>query len=165
MGSSEADSLSGSPSIFISWHRAWHMTDVLRELLPAVSHSSCSLSLLSQMHSGQHFPKLALYQGNQFVVVVQSLCLTLCDPMDWQHASLLRFTSIESVMLSNHLILCCRWLLLPLIFLSIRIFSSELGSSHQWPKYWSSSINPFNESSRLISFRIDWKGNQWLLHF
>ena len=74
-------------------------------------------------------------------------------------------TSIESVMLSNHLILCCRWLLLPLIFLSIRIFSSELGSSHQWPKYWSSSINPFNESSRLISFRIDWKGNQWLLHF
>jgi len=103
----------------------------------------------------------------------KSICcccsVTMSDSL-WPHGlaacqSLLRFTSIESVMLSNHLILCCRWLLLPLIFLSIRIFSSELGSSHQWPKYWSSSINPFNESSRLISFRINWKGNQWFLHF
>ena len=111
-------------------------------------------------------PQTCTCQGNQFVTVVQSLCLPLCDPMDWQQRqSLLRFTSIESVMLCSHLILCCRLLLLPLIFLTIGVFSSESGSSHQWPKYWSSSISPSNESSRLISFRIDWKGNQWPLHF
>ena len=66
--------------------------------------------------------------------------------------------SIESVMLSNHLILCCPLLLLPLIFLSIRIFSSESALGIKWPKYWSFSFSnsPSNEYSELISFRIDW---------
>ena len=72
--------------------------------------------------------------------------------------SLLRFWSIELVMPSNHLILCCPLLLLPSVFPSIRIFSNELALHIRRPKYWSFSfsISPFNENSRLISFRIDW---------
>ena len=66
--------------------------------------------------------------------------------------------SIESVMPSNNLILCHRFLLLPSIFPSIRVFSNELALCIRWPKYWnfSFSISPSNEYSGLISFRIDW---------
>ena len=66
--------------------------------------------------------------------------------------------SIESVMLSNHLILCHPLLLLPSIFPSIRVFSSESALHIRWPKYWSFSfsISPSNEYAGLISFRIDW---------
>ena len=73
-------------------------------------------------------------------------------------SSLLKLISIESLMLSNHLILCCSLLLLPSIFPSIRGFSSELAHRIRWPKYWSFnfSIGLFNEYSGLISFRIDW---------
>ena len=70
--------------------------------------------------------------------------------------SLLRLMCIESVMPSNHLILCCPLLFLPSIFPSIRVFSSELALHIRWPKYWSFSIRPPNEYSRLISFRTDW---------
>ena len=68
--------------------------------------------------------------------------------------------SIESVMPSNHLILCHPLLLLPSIFPSIRILSSESALHIRWPKYWSFSFNisPSNEHSRLISFRMDWLG-------
>ena len=66
--------------------------------------------------------------------------------------------SIESVMLSYHLILCCPLLLLPSVFPSIRDFSNELITHIRWPKYWSFSFNvsPFNEYSELISSMIDW---------
>ena len=67
-----------------------------------------------------------------------------------------KFMSIESVMPSNHLILCCPFLLLPLIFPSIRVFSSESALHITWSKYWSFSISPSNEYSGLVSFRIDW---------
>ena len=72
--------------------------------------------------------------------------------------SLLRFMSIESVMLSNHLILCYPLRLLPSVFPSIRIFSNESALCIRWPKYWSFSfsISPSNEYSGLISFRIGW---------
>ena len=74
--------------------------------------------------------------------------------------SLLKLMSTESVMLSNHLILCCPHLLLPSIFPSIRVsfFPNELALWIRWPKYWSFifSISPSNEYSRLTSFRIDW---------
>ena len=70
--------------------------------------------------------------------------------------SLLKLMSIESVMPSNHLILCHPLLLLPSIFPSIRVFSNESALHIRWPKYWSSSISPSNEYSGLISFRIDW---------
>ena len=101
----------------------------------------------------------------QFSSVAQS-CLTLCDP--WTAAcqaslsftvsqSLLKLMSIELMMPSNHLILCCP-LLLPSVFSSIRVFSSESALCIRWPKYWkfSFSISPSSEYSGLISFRIDW---------
>ena len=72
--------------------------------------------------------------------------------------SLLKLMSIESVMPFNHLILCYPLLLLPSIFPSIRVFSSEVALHIRWPKYWSFSfsISPSNEYSGLISFRMDW---------
>ena len=72
--------------------------------------------------------------------------------------SLLKLMSIELVMPSYHLILCCSLLLLPSIIPSIRVFSSELALHIKWPKYWNFSFNtsPSNEYSGLISFRIDW---------
>ena len=104
--------------------------------------------------------------GVQFSSGPQS-CPTLCDPMDCstpglpvhhQLPGLLKPMSIESVMPSNHLILCCPLLLLPSIFPSIRVFSNESVLRIRWPKYWSFSfsISPSKEYSGLISFRIDW---------
>ena len=103
-------------------------------------------------------------------------CPTLCDPMNrstpglpgvsiTNSRSLLKLTSIKSVMPSNHLdlcshylILCCPLLLLPSIFPSIRVFSNELALHIRWPKYWSFSfsVSPSNEYLGLISFRTDW---------
>ena len=99
-----------------------------------------------------------------FGSVAQS-CLTLCEP--WTVArqaslsitnSLLKLMSIELVMPSNHLILCCPLLLLPSIFPSSRVCSNELALHIRWPKYWSFSfsISPSKEYSGLIPFRIDW---------
>ena len=100
------------------------------------------------------------------VAIVQSLSRVRLFETPWTAArqaplsstitqNLLRFMSIESVMLSNHLILCLP--LLPSIFPSIRVFSDELALHIRWPKYWSFSFNisPFDEYSGLISFRID----------
>ena len=71
--------------------------------------------------------------------------------------SLLKLMSIELVMPSNHLILCCPLLLLPSIFPSIRVFSNESALCIRWPKYWSFSfsISPSNENPGLIFFRMD----------
>ena len=98
-----------------------------------------------------------------FSLVTQSYP-TRCDP--WTAAcqaflsitnsqSLLKPMSSESVMPSNHLILCCPLPLPPSIFPSIRVFSNESGFHMRWPKYWSFSFN-INEYSGLISFRMDW---------
>ena len=103
---------------------------------------------------------------HQFSSVAQS-CLTICNPMDcsipdfpvlhhlW---SLVKLMSIESVMPSNHLILCHPLLLLHSIFPRIRVFSKESALLIRWPKYWSFSFNisPSNEYSGLISFRMHW---------
>ena len=72
--------------------------------------------------------------------------------------SSLKFMSIESVMPSNHLILCCPLLLSPSVFPRIRVFSNESVLRIRWLKYWSFSFNisPSNEYSELISFRMDW---------
>ena len=64
--------------------------------------------------------------------------------------------SIESVMLSKHLNLCCPFLVLSSVFPIIRVFSNESALCIRWPKYWSFSISPSNEYSGLISLRIDW---------
>ena len=102
-------------------------------------------------------------------VVVESLNRVQLSVTPWTAAcqaslsftnsqSLLKFMSIELVMLSHHLILCCPLLLLPSIFPSIRVFSSESTLCIRWPKYWNFnfSISPSNEYSELISFRVDW---------
>ena len=95
---------------------------------------------------------------------VAKSCLTLCNPMDCSMPGfpvfhhLLEFAqlmSIKPVMPSNHLILCRPLLLLPSIFPRIRAFSKESVVHIRWPKYWSFSINPSNEYSGLIFFRID----------
>ena len=85
---------------------------------------------------------------------LQQCQASLCITNSW---SLFKLMSIESVMPSNHLILC-HPLLLPSIFLSIRIFSNESVLCIRWPKYWSFSFNisPSNEYSGLISFGMDW---------
>ena len=86
-------------------------------------------------------PRMAAWQASQASAI--SWCL-------------LRFISIELVMPSNHLILCCPLLHLPSVFPSIRVFSNESALCIRWLKYWSFSISPANEYSELISFRIDW---------
>ena len=101
----------------------------------------------------------------QFSSVTQS-CLTLCNsmnrstpglPVHHQLPEFIQIHVIESVMPSNHLILC-RPLLPPSMFPSIRVFSIESALSIRWSKYWSFSFNisPSNEQSGLISFRMDW---------
>ena len=101
-------------------------------------------------------------------MVVQSLSLVWLFATPWTAAhqaslsstisqSLLKLMSVESVMLSNHLILWHHFLLLPSIF-SIEVFSNEFSLHIRWPKYWhfSFSISPSSENSRLIYFRFDW---------
>ena len=103
----------------------------------------------------------------QISSVIQS-CPNLCDPMNCSMPGLpiqhqlqefiFKLMSIESVMPSSHLILCCTLLLLPPIPASLRVFSNESTLLMRWPKYWSFSfsISPSNEHARLISFRMDW---------
>ena len=106
---------------------------------------------------------------NYGTVTVQSLSRVQLFATPWAAAcqaslyitnsqSLLKLMSIESVMPSNHLILCCPLLLPPSIFPSIRIFSNESVLCITWPKYWSFcfSVSPSNDYSGLISFRMDW---------
>ena len=120
-------------------------------------------------HSSLPDPLRSQSRGDLFlrgVVVVQLLSCVRLFATQWTAArqvslsftisrSLLKFMSIESVMLSNHLILCCPPLLLPSIFPIIRVFSNELALHIRWPKYWSFSIISPNKYSGLISFRID----------
>ena len=104
---------------------------------------------------------------SQSVSSVTQSCPTLCDPMNCStpgllsitnSRSLLKLMSIESVMPSSHLILCCPLLLLPLIPPRIRVFSNESTLLMRWPKYWSFSftISPSKGHPGLISFRMDW---------
>jgi len=110
------------------------------------------------------------WQSGSFLAVVQLLsCVWFCYLMNCSvpgfpvlhHLPEFAQTHvIESVMPSNHLILCHPFLLLPSIFPSIRVFSNELALHIRWPKYWSFSfgISLSSECSGLISFRIDWFG-------
>ena len=96
---------------------------------------------------------------------VTKSCLTPCNSWAAAHQAsrsftisqrLLKLLCIELVMPSNHLILCCPLILLPSIFPSIRVFSSGSALRIRWPKYWSFSISPSNEYTRLVSIKIDW---------
>ena len=114
-----------------------------------------------------YFPNLynMMYSVHQFNSVTRS-CLTLCNTMNCSMSGLpvhhqlpesTKSMSIESVMPSNHLILCHPLLLLPSIFLSIRVFSNESALHIRYPKYWTFSFNisPSNGHPGLISFRMD----------
>ena len=108
------------------------------------------------------------YAYSQSVSSVAQSCLILCDPINREARqtslfitncwSLPKLMSIESVMPSNHLILCHPLLFLPSVFPSIRVFSNESVWHLRWTNYWSFSFNisPSNEYSGLISFRVDW---------
>ena len=102
-----------------------------------------------------------------YVIVVQLLSHVWLLVTPWTAAcqtslsftisqSLLKLMSIDSVMPSNHLVLCHPLLLMPSIFPSIRVFSNESALLIRWPEYWSFSISPSNEYSGLISCRTDW---------
>ena len=116
-------------------------------------YTNTHLPLYMYIHTDTHTYRLLL---------VAQLCTNLCDPMDYStpgftvSQSLLRLTSVESMMPSNQLILCCYLFLLPSVFPSIRVFSNESVLCIKWPKYWGFSISASNEYSELISFRIDW---------
>ena len=120
---------------------------------------SVTLSSLSSWTCSRQSQCVALFTYVPLPFKAES-CPTLCDPMDCGTVSqsLLRLMSVELVMPSNHLILCHPLLLLPSVFLSIRVFSNELVLRIRWPKYWSFSfsISASNEYSGLISFRIEW---------
>ena len=116
-----------------------------------------------------HTVVLRISTMNLEVVVVQSLSCVQLFTTPWTAAcqdylsftiswSLLKLMSIESVMPSNHLILCCPFLLLPSVFPSIKVFSSELAPHIRWPKYWSLSfsISPSSKHLGLISFKMGW---------
>ena len=111
----------------------------------------CTLWFWRQFSSVQSLSRFWLFVTPWTTVCQASLSIT-------NSRSLLRFMSIDLIMPSNHLILCCPLLLSPSVFPNIRVFSNELVLHIRWPKYWSFSFNisPSNETSGLISFRMDW---------
>ena len=109
-------------------------------------HVLCRIQLYSSVQSLSHFQ---LFVTPWSAARQASLSIS-------NSQSLLRLMSIESMMPSSHLILCHPLLLLPSIFPSLGVFSSESVLHIRWPKYWSFSISLCNECSGLISFRIDW---------
>ena len=126
------------PPSFQSW---WPLTSLLSlwiflswicHVLLLFSHSVVSVSAI---------PRTAAHQASLSITISRSL---------------LKLMSIDSVILSNHLILCCPLLHLLSISSIIKVFSNELDLHVTWPKYYSFSISPFNEYSGLISFRMDW---------
>ena len=115
-------------------------------------------SLVSPALAGGFFTTVQLSSDAQSRLTLCSMdCSTPGLPVHHQSRNLLKFMSIESVMPSNHLILC-RPFLLPPSILPIRVFSNESALRISWSKYWSFSfsISPSNEYSGLISFRMDW---------
>ena len=136
-------------------HPVWLSITVTVTVIPHFPHKSCGPG------------KPLNYVLSLVLLFITKSCLTLCNPTDCSMPGssflhcLLVFAKIYvhwMVMLSSHLILCHPFLLLPSIFPSIRVHSSEPALHIRWPKYWgfSFSISPSNEYSGLISFKIDW---------
>ena len=137
-------------------HTQWNYADLrMKEIFPSVKKwmdlDSILLNEVKQFSSIQSLSCVWLFVTPGTAAHQASLSMT-------NSQSLLKFTSIELVMPSNHLILCRPLLLLPSIFPSIRVFSSESVLHIRWPKNcsYSFSIIPSNEYSGLISFRLDW---------
>ena len=117
----------------------------------AVNWTCLMMTCQCQLSSVQSLSRVRLFVTARTTALQASLSFT-------NSQSLLKLTSIKLVMPSNHLILCRPLLLLPSIFPSIRVFSSESVLHITWPKHWSFSfsISPSNEHPGLISFRMDW---------
>ena len=114
----------------------------------------CNAGLISSWIYAIEFSSVA----QSYLIVTPWTAAHQASPSITNSQSLLKLMSIESVMPSNHLILCRPLLLPPSIFPSIRVFSNESVLRIRWPKYWSFSFNisPSNEHSGLIYFRMDW---------
>ena len=157
-----------------AWRRKWQSTPVF---LPGKSHGQRRLAdystwSLKESDTTEHTCPMLIYLNmgpSESLSSVQLLSRVQLFATPWtaphqaslsitNSQSLLKLMSIESVMPSNHLILCHPLLLLPSIFPSIRVFSNESVLCIRWPKYWSFSfsISPSSEYSGLISFRMDW---------
>ena len=132
---------------------------------------NCALvSKISRSSERKHKRRNSEILGSDVISSVQFSCSVMSNslqphglqhsrpPIHHQLRSLLKPMSIESVMPSNHLILCHPLLLLPSIFPNMRVFSNKSALCIRWPKYWSFSFNisPTNEHPGLISFRMDW---------
>ena len=142
------DQLGSNTQLFI-WRllifKYWHLSQF--KILERLS-KICPVAHFSPVQS---LSPVLLFVTPWTAACQASLSITNCQ-------SLLRLMSIESVMPSSHLILCCPLLLLSSIFPSIRVFSNESALLIRWPKFWSFSFShsPSSEYSGLISFRIDW---------
>jgi len=147
-------------TIFVSLHLTYFTK---HNTLPGPSMLLKMQEFYSLLWLGRVFPYIFIYIGFQLL----SHVWLFATPWTAAHQaplsstvyqSLLKFMSIESVVLSSHLIFCCHLLLLPSAFPSLRVFSNESILHIRWPKYWSFSfsISPSNGYSGLISFRIDW---------
>ena len=125
-----------------------YSNNIEKTLKVFLKYSWFTVSQFSSVHS---FSYVQLFVTSWTAACQASLSITI----SW---SLLKLTSIESVVPSNHLICCCPLLILPSIFLSIRVFSNELALCIRWPKYCSFSFSnsSFIEYSGSISFQIDW---------
>ena len=125
----------------------------LTQVVKPESHSVMAAALFvhQSVQSVQSLSRVRLFATPWIAARQASLSITISR-------SSLKLTSIESVMPSSHLILCCPLLLLPPIPPSIRVFSHESTLHMRWPKYWSFSfsISPSKEHPGLISFRMDW---------
>ena len=142
------------PLKFLSFK--YHISQFIRRFwtifsLLTICNTNVTLHCRIQFSSVQRLSQVQLFALPWTAVCQAFLSIT----NSW---SLLKLMSIESVMPSNHLSLCCPLLLPPSIFPSIRVFSTESVLHFRWPKYWSFSfgISPSNEYSGLISFSIDW---------
>ena len=151
-------SFSTSPSIeysgLISFRVDWSdLLAVQRTLKSVLQHHSLKASIIrgNQFSSVQLLSRVRLFVTPWIAARQASLSITNTQ-------SLLKLMSIESVMLTSHLILCCPLLLLPPIPPSIRVFSNESTLHMRWPNYWSFSlsISPSNEYPRQFPFRMDW---------
>ena len=159
---SPSNEYSGLISFRMDWLDLFAVQGTLKSLL---QHHSSKASILQQAFFMVQLSHPYMTTGKLICCSVAQSCLTL-QPHRLQHArlrcpspspSLLKLMSIESVMPSNHLILCHPLLLLPSIFPSIGVFSNELALCIRWSKYWSFGFNisPSNEYSGLIFFRTD----------
>ena len=135
--------------VFVRWARG--MENVSKKISCVCLHYNCEKN--SQDGHSVQFSRSVMSDYSLLPHGLQHARL-LSVTSSW---SLLKLMSIESVMLSNHLILCCPLLLPPSIFPSIRVFSNESVLHIRWPKYWSFSfsISPSSEYSGLISYRMD----------